>query len=162
MDMMHEFGAMAFASRLKRLGDRLKSEATRIYRANGIHFSDRWFLLALILSDRETVSVTGVANAFGISHSAVSQMVTSMERQGLLTAHADERDRRRTLLCLTEEGRTAVEALRPLWNAVGEITSELIESTGRDLLAGISEIERQLEQKDLFTRVSERMKTGDH
>jgi DNA-binding MarR family transcriptional regulator len=162
LDMMREFGAMAFASRLKRLGDRLKAEATRLYRAKGIEFSDSWFLLALILSDRETVSVTEVADAFGISHSAISQMAAAMERQGLLAAETDDRDKRRTLLYLTKEGRSAVERLRPIWTAVGECTNELIASTGKDLLVVISEIEKQLEQQSLFTRVSERMTKDDH
>ena len=43
MDMMSEFGALAFASRLRRLGDRLKAEATKLYRANGIEFNDSWY-----------------------------------------------------------------------------------------------------------------------
>jgi len=55
MDMMCEFGAMVFASRLRRLGDRLKAEATKLYRANGIEFNDSWFLVAFVLSNREGV-----------------------------------------------------------------------------------------------------------
>lgn len=157
MDMMREFGAMVFASRLRRLGDRLKSEATKLYRANGIEFSDSWFLVALVLSHREGISVTEVADAFGISHAAISQMVTAMERKGLLVGHVDERDRRRTLLYLTKEGRSAVEALRPIWEAVGECTEELIASTDKDLLLTISKFEEQLEQQSLFIRVAERM-----
>lgn len=158
MDMMREFGAMAFASRLRRLGDRLKAEATKLYRANGIEFNDSWFLLALVLSTREGISVSEVAEAFGISHAAISQMAAAMQRKGLLAGRQDDRDRRRTLLYLTEEGRSAVTALQPIWTAVGDCTKELIASTGKDLLLGITEIEEQLEQQDLFDRVTEHTK----
>ncbi len=158
MDMMREFGAMAFASRLRRLGDRLKAEATKLYHANGIEFNDSWYLLALVLSTREGISVTEVAEAFGISHAAISQMATAMQRKGLLIGNPDENDRRRTLLYLTREGRFAVEALRPIWDAVGECTVELIASSDKNLLLVISEIEDQLEQRSLFTRVTERLK----
>jgi len=161
MDMMREFGMLAFASRLKRLGDRLKAEATKLYRDSGNEFNDNWFLLALLLSHRETISVTEGAEAFGISHAAISQMAAAMERKGLLAARIDDRDRRRTLLSLTKEGRYAAESLRPIWTAVGECTRELVESTGTDLLAVISEIEDKLEQHNLFTRVTERMKTKE-
>ena len=157
VDLMREFGAMAFASRLRRLGDRLKSEATKLYRANGIEFNDSWYLVALVLSNREGVSVTEVAEGFGISHAAISQMATAMERKGLLVGRPDERDRRRTLLHLTKEGRSAIEALRPIWEAVGECTEELIASTSKDLLPAISKFEEQLEQQSLFTRVTEHM-----
>lgn len=161
MDMMREFGTMAFASRLRRLGDRLKAEATKLYRANGIEFNDSWFLIALLLSTREGISVSEAAEAFGISHSAISQMVTAMERKGLLVARPDDRDRRRTLLFLTKEGRSDIEALRPIWDAVGACTEELIASTGKDFLLAISEFEERLEQKPLFARVTERMKRDD-
>lgn len=160
-DRMRRFGAMAFASRLKRLGDRLKSEATKVYRAHGIEFNDSWFLLALVLADEENVSVTGIADAFGVSHAAVSQMAAAMERRGLVAARSDERDRRRSLLRLTPQGRDAVEALRPIWIAVGECTDELIASTGTDVLAAVSKIEEELERTNLFTRVTEHMKKND-
>jgi DNA-binding MarR family transcriptional regulator len=157
MDMMREFGVMVLASRLRRLGDRLKAESTKLYRANGIEFSDSWFLVAFVLSQRERIDVNEVAGSFGVSHAAVSQMVTAMERKGLLTKIADESDRRRTLLCLTDEGRSAVEALNPIWNAIGKCTKELLGSTGKDLLLAIEKLEDQLEQQSLFNRVTESM-----
>jgi DNA-binding MarR family transcriptional regulator len=159
MDTMREYGAMAFASRLKRLGDRLKSEATKLYRTSGVEFNDSWFLVALALSKRDEISVTEVAEGFGVSHSAISQIVTAMARKGLLTGRPDERDRRRTHLHLTEKGRSAIEAMRPIWNAVGDCTTELISSTDTNILQAITEIEEQLEQKNLFSRVTDRMKT---
>lgn len=157
MDMMREFGAMAFASRLRRLGDRLKSEATKLYRANGIEFNDSWFLVAFVLSKREGISVSEAAEAFGVSHAAISQMATAMERKGLIVGYPDESDRRRTLLHLTEKGRSATQSLRPIWDAVGECTAELIASTGKDFLLAISELEEKLEQQSLFNRVTNRL-----
>jgi DNA-binding MarR family transcriptional regulator len=157
MDTMREFGAMAFASRLRRLGDRLKAEATKLYRVYGIEFNDSWFLVALALSDRGEISVTEIAEAFGISHAAISQTVTAMERKGLLVRYPDERDSRRTLLELTQEGRSEVELLRPIWQVIGECTDEMIASTGIDLLSAITAIEDQLEYRSLYTRVTERI-----
>ncbi len=148
---------MVFASRLRRLGDRLKAEATRLYRANGVEFNDSWFLVAFVLSNRDGISVTEIADALGISHAAISQMATTMEHKGLLVARLDKRDRRRTLLHLTQKGRSAVDVLRPIWNVIGECTEELLASTGKDFLPAITEIEEQLERRSLFTRVTERI-----
>jgi DNA-binding MarR family transcriptional regulator len=144
MDMMREFSVMALANRLRRLSDRLKPEATRLYRANGIEFNDGWFLAALLLSNSESISVTQIAESFGISHAAVSQMVAAMKKNGLVTVHKDECDRRRTIVRLTDGGRASIEALKPYWKAIGECTEDLIASTGKDLLATIVEIEEQL------------------
>ncbi len=54
-------------------------------------------------------------------------------------------------------GSTA-EALRPIWNAIEECAEDLIAPTGKDLLPAISEIEDQLEQQNLYSRVTDRVK----
>ena len=128
------------------------------YNAHGIDFNDSWFLVAFILSSDEGLSVTDMAEKLGISRAAISQMYRAMERNGLLVVHMDDRDRRRKLLFLTEEGRAAVTALEPIWNAVGECTDNLVESTGQDVLKAISDIERGLEKRSLFERVNDHLK----
>jgi DNA-binding MarR family transcriptional regulator len=162
MDAMREFGAMAFASRLKRLGDRLKGEATRLYRANGVEFNDSWFLVAFVLSKRDGISVTEIADTLGISHAAISQMAAAMKRKRLLVTRPDNRDGRRTLLYLTKKGQSAVDSMQPIWNVIGECTEELLASTGKDPLRAICEIEERLEKQSLFTRVTEHMKKDSH
>ena len=157
MDILRDFGAMTFASRLKRLGDKLKAEATKLYNAHGIEFNDSWFLVAFLLSTNEGLSVTDMAEMLGISRAAISQMYRAMERNGLLVVHRDDRDRRRRLLYLTEKGRSAVTALEPIWNAVGECTDQLIESTGQDVMAAISEMEEAIEKHSLFKRVNDHL-----
>jgi DNA-binding MarR family transcriptional regulator len=159
VDMMREFGAMALAGRLRRLSDRLKSEASRIYRANGIEFNDGWFPVALVLSGRESISVTQIAEAFGTSHAAVSQMITAMKNNGLVSVQQDKRDKRRTIVQLTDKGRSTIEALRPLWNAIGQCTEELTTLSGNKFVKAISDIENRLEKQSLFSRVAEYMKS---
>ncbi|HER43931.1 MAG TPA: MarR family transcriptional regulator [Candidatus Eisenbacteria bacterium] len=158
MDLLRDFGTMTFASRLKRLGDRLKAEATRLYNARGVEFNDSWFLVAFLLSRNEGLSVTDMADMLGISRAAVSQMYKAMERNGLLVVHTDDRDKRRRLLYLTEEGRAAVTALEPIWNAVGKCTEDLVRETGQDVLKALSDIENELEERSLFERVSDHLK----
>ena len=158
MDLIRESGTMTFASRLKRLGDRLKAEATKIYHSYGVEFNDSWFLVAFALSKREGSSVNEIAEMLGISHAAVSQMYGAMERKGLLTIQEDPGDRRRKLLFLSETGRAAVERLEPIWDAVGESTGALLESTGLDILGAIASIEEALDEKSLYERVEENLK----
>jgi len=153
MDVIRKFGAFTFASRLKRLSDRLKAEATTLYHHQGIDFNDSWFLVGYLLSRQDNMIVTEMAKALGISNSAVSQMVCDMEKHNLLTIETDEHDKRRKLLSLSEDGREAIERLSPVWEAVGDCTEELIKSTGQDLLKAIADIEKELEHRSLFARV---------
>jgi DNA-binding MarR family transcriptional regulator len=148
---------MTLASRLKRLGDRLKSEATRVYQENGVDFNDSWFLVAVVLSRQESASVSDMAESLDVSHAAISQMARAMERSGLITSENDVNDRRRSLLRLTDKGRETVKALEPLWRLIGDVTDELVEGTGNDLLETIAGMEDQLRERSLFERVSDQM-----
>lgn len=157
-DLIRELGSMTFASRLKRLGDRLKAEATRSYHEHGIEFNDSWFLVALVLSQREPVSITEAADALGVSHPAIIQMSTAMARKGLVRVEADPQDLRRRLLLLTDKGRKTVEALQPIWKAVGDCTDDMIAAAGgAGLLDIIAAIETQMEQQGLVERVKARL-----
>lgn len=157
MDLIRECGTMTFASRLKRLGDRLKTEATKLYHSYGVEFNDSWFLVAFVLSKREGLSINDIAETLGVSHAAVSQMYGAMEKKGLITVKEDSKDRRRKLLFLTDDGHVAVEKLEPIWNAVGESTDELLASTGQEVLQAIASIEEALDRKNLYERVKENM-----
>lgn len=61
------------------------------------------------------LTVTEAARHLERSQSAMSEMIDRLERRNLVARMADERDRRRTLVWLTDEGRTALnEAHRVL------------------------------------------------
>ncbi len=157
MDVIRKLGAFTLASRLKRLSDRLKAEATTLYHHQGVDFNDSWFLVGFLLSRQDNMNVTEMAQTLGISNSAVSQIVCEMERHNLLTIETDEHDKRCRLLSLSEDGREVVDRLLPVWEAVGDCTEELIESTGQDLLKAIADMEKELENRSLFARVINRI-----
>jgi DNA-binding MarR family transcriptional regulator len=157
MDLLKDLGTFAFASRLKRLGDRLKSEATTLYHHRGVDFNDSWFLVGYMLSRQENLTVTEMAKALGISRPAISQIATDMARHRLISVRIDTADRRRKILSLTDSGREAVEMLEPVWRAVADCTDELIASSGQDVLKAINAIERGIKARSLFARVLDRL-----
>jgi DNA-binding MarR family transcriptional regulator len=162
MDLLQELGAFALASRLKRLADRLKSEATTLYHNQGVDFNDNWFLVGYLLSRNESMNVTEMAKKLAISRPAISQIASEMARRNLVTISVDARDRRRRLLSLTEKGKQAVSSLERVWEAVGVCTEEMIESTGQDILQAISAIEASLEDRCMFSRVINKVSDQGH
>jgi DNA-binding MarR family transcriptional regulator len=157
MALVRELHGKTFASRLKRLGDRLKTEATRVYHQNGIEFNDSWFLVAVALSRQDRIAVTEIAEELGISHAAVSQIAAAMKDKGLVGSEPDSSDGRKTLIHLTEHGKSTVETLEPIWEAIGDCAEELIESTGQDLLGALTLVEEQLKERSLCDRVSHKL-----
>lgn len=157
-DIIQKLGALAFASRLKRLGERLQQDVSRVYKEQSVEFEARWFPVAFMLMRRDSMSVTDLADSLGLTHPAVSQTAALMKSEGLIESVKDETDERRSLLSLTPKGKQTLESLQPIWDAIQQSTAELIESGGPDLLRALSEIERQLGVRDMYTRVTDRIK----
>jgi DNA-binding MarR family transcriptional regulator len=162
MDLLAELGSFAFASRLRRLHDRLKAEATMLYHHRGVDFNDSYFLVGYMLSRQDSMSVTEIANALSVSRPAISQMASDMAKQRLITVKVDPTDRRQRLLSLTDRGHEAVEMIEPLWKAVGDVTDELLGSTGHDCMKAMAELERKLDERSLFARVIGRVDGMGH
>jgi DNA-binding MarR family transcriptional regulator len=158
MDILRDLGAIALASRMKRLVERLKSEASKVYRDRGIDFNDSWFLAAWVLSTKNGITASEMAGMLSISRPAVSQMTAGMRKKGLIRYRRDPSDGRRRRIYLTGRGRETVKALEPLWRDVGGVTEEILETSGVDLLAGIAGLEDALEEKNLSGRIAERRK----
>jgi len=157
-DIIQQLGALAFASRLKRLSERLQQDVSRVYKDQSVAFEARWFPVAFILMRREQMSVTDIADVLGLTHPAVSQTAALMKNEGLIEAIKDEADERRSLLSLTNKGKQTLESLEPIWDAIEQSTAELIESGGAGWVAGLEEIERELGKRDMYTRVTERIR----
>ncbi|MBU8920516.1 MAG: MarR family transcriptional regulator [Bacteroidales bacterium] len=158
-DVLKELGAFAFASRMKRLSDRLKAEVSQVYLEQGITFNDSWFLVGVMLSKHKRMTVTDMAEALGISPPAISQVYGDMVKAGIVEVETGDIDRRQRILSLTPAGASVVEALNPIWNAFEICTKDLFEEAGCDALAALTAMEECLEKKSMIQRLRETLKT---
>ncbi|GAB4329399.1 MAG: hypothetical protein Kow0074_25860 [Candidatus Zixiibacteriota bacterium] len=157
-DIIQQLGSLGFASRLKRLGERLQSDVSRVYKDQNVDFEARWFPVAFALRERSPSSVTEIADQLHLTHAAVSQITSAMETNNLVSSERDTTDERRRLLSLTEHGRDTLKQLEPIWNAVSVCTQDLIQSSGRDFLDILSRIETALDERDMYARVTSMIK----
>jgi DNA-binding MarR family transcriptional regulator len=110
MDVLKELGAMALGSRLRRLLERLNKDVSLYYRTLGLGFQPHWFSTLYLLGRRSPMTVTGIAEALGYTHPAVTKLAGQMVRAGLV-ASSRGRDRRERRLALTGKGRGMIETL---------------------------------------------------
>ncbi len=156
-DTIKELGALAFASRLKRLSDRLARDISRIYEEHQVQFESRWFPVAFLLTQKSPLSVTEIADALKFTHPAVNQIAGQMERNALLESNRDSNDDRRRLLSLTKKGKQTVRQLQPVWEVIRTCTAELLGTLDNNFLASIQKIEDSLDEKEMYLRVTERL-----
>ncbi len=74
----------------------------RIDRAGGA-------LLYMLHAHGEPVRVTGLADLLGVDAPTVTRKIQQLEREGLVTRHADAEDHRATRIGLTVSGRRTLE-----------------------------------------------------
>ncbi len=157
-DLLSHLGPLAFATRLRRLGEWLQRDVTRVYEELGIPFQARWFAVLWRLKDGKSRSITELASDLKLSHPAINQTAESMFRHGLLESRKDRQDERRRLLRLTKSGRDLFALLNPVLTAVRQETELLLGAEAPKMLVDLNRIEKSLVKINMYARVRERLK----
>jgi len=157
VDTISELGELAFASRLKRLSERLMKDVSRVYKDLDVDFEARWFSILFALKKGAPQSVTALAQSLRLTHPAVNQLAGEMIENKLLLAAKSRQDERKRLLRLSAKGKRIAAVLAPVWNEIGAATKLLIESSGQDLLSGLDRVEKLLDKQDMYARVTARL-----
>ena len=158
MDTITKLAELAFASRLKRLSERLMKDVSLVYRNLDIGFEARWFSILYALDRQSPKTITSLAKSLRLTHTAVNQLAAEMMKKGLLISIKGKKDERQRLLQLSDKGRVVVEKLTPVWKEILLATKELIDNTGVDFLSVIAKLEKQLDEQDMYERVWLRLK----
>jgi MarR family transcriptional regulator, organic hydroperoxide resistance regulator len=154
---MDEVGAKAGAAlgaRLRRLSERIDTDAARAYAAHGVEFEQRWFGVLNQLVWKGPMSVGALAEALGITHVSVSQTRVSLEKAGLIRQEPDASDARRRLLSLSPSGKALAARLAPLWEAF-EQASVALDAEAGGLIAALDRLEAALGRRSLLDRITD-------
>ena len=157
-DILSELGELAFASRMKRLSERLMHDVSRLYQKLNIDFEARWFAALQALLRKSPMTVTELARCLHVTHTAVNQMAAEVIRQDFLTSSKGKDDERRRLLDLTPKARRIAEELAPVWLEIGTATRDLLDSAGGGFVSEMAAIEKELDRQDMYERVWTRLK----
>ncbi|KAA3616294.1 MAG: GNAT family N-acetyltransferase [Calditrichaeota bacterium] len=155
MNIYNDAGELLFGTRLKRLSERFLFNITKIYKTLDIPFEPAWFPMFFILYRYGPKSVTEIAELLDITHSAVSQQATILERKGLLHFIPSDSDRRKRLLNFTKDGLALLEQIQPVWQSIKRNMQRLLldNPNSVNILPALTEIEETSVNKDLFARV---------
>ncbi len=152
-DALQALGELGFASRLKRLSDRLMRDVSKVYAELDVNFEARWFAVLYTLAKDSPASITGLADSLGLTHAAINHTAGEMSDAGLIKSVRDRKDERRRLLSLSARGKALVGKLQPIWKEIRRATAELIDETGTDFIGGLEKIEARLDRLSMSERI---------
>ena len=162
MDLLTRLGPLAFASRLKRLAEKLQKDVSLIYERRQIEFKARWFPVMYALSGGKAMSITELAGELNLTHPAINQISNAMMRKGLLVSRKGHKDERQRFISLSAKGKALCRELTPLWQEIKNATDELIQSVDGDFLGSIEQMENSLNTESMYHRVISRLRKLDY
>ncbi|RCG15497.1 MarR family transcriptional regulator [Streptomyces reniochalinae] len=135
----------------------MDAEIEQVYLARGIKGVRPRFAYPLVrLAHTGPLTIRELAESLGRSHSAISQTVAAMRREGLVTSEPgpDARTRR---VDLTERGRSLVPFIEAEWRATHATVAELDAELPHPLTTVVEELRRALERRSMRQRVLEHL-----
>lgn len=154
-DFLDELGELALGSRLKRLSERMMTDAASIYQHFGIDVQPKWFTLLALLHRKDTVSVVSASEQLGLTQPAISQFCRQLLDKGLIDVKSDEEDARVKLMQLSRYGQKEVEKMLPMWRAVDTAAQELCSEFDNQFYQALLKFERALDTRSLKQRALE-------
>ena len=149
-----------FGSRLKRLGDTFIGDVNRIYKKHRIHFDASWFPVFYILSEKKEVSIKEISDELNVSHSAISQLVGSLQQKGLIRSLVSKTDARHRSITFTAKGEKLLQQIQPVWDALEKAMEKLTNESAqsRKILLALTALEKNIQHKTVFERVEKILK----
>lgn len=93
------------------------------------------------------IRVSEIAACMGVSVSAVTQIITGLEKEGHIRREMDPKDRRAVLVCLTEEGKTIMKpASKKLEENFLNLIAYLGEENSRTLVQQLLKVEHYFDE----------------
>jgi DNA-binding MarR family transcriptional regulator len=142
---------------LFRLLDAMDADIARLYAERGIAGVRPRFVAPLIrLGRRGGMTIRQLADSLEVTHSAMSQTVAALQREGLVTTAAGADARTREVV-LTERARELLPFLEAEWRATEAAVAELDAEIPYALSQVVEDLKAVLARRSFHDRIADRI-----
>ena len=139
---------------LKLLLDAMDDDIARLYAQRGVAGVRPRFSMTLIrLHHLGPLTIRQLAGEVEVTHSAMSQTITAMRREGLVQSSPGADARTRTIT-LTDKGRAQVPFLEAEWRATEAAVAELETEVPYPLTRVVADLAAALERRSFLDRIT--------
>lgn len=155
MNFYHELGPLVLGTRLKRLSDHFLSEVNKVYLDNNIPFEASWFGVFYLLDKHSELSIYEIAETLTISHSAVSQMIKTLQQKELVIINSSSIDGRKKVIAFSTQGIELLNKIKPIWKALDKTLNTLLNNN--PLINDLLKLENELNNSPLSTLINQQI-----
>jgi DNA-binding MarR family transcriptional regulator len=139
---------------LRTLLDQLDGAVEEAYTRSGLDYRPRFTPIVRALIQFGPASISDLAGHIGLTHSAVSQTVVQMKKQGLVRLRSGK-DARERIAILTAKAKALVPVLKRHWAATEAAALELDQDLARPLTDVVLEALAALDRKPFLKRIEQ-------
>ncbi len=154
-DVIKELGYLTLGSRLKRLGERMQADVSRLVKHEGQNVHAGLMPTLGVLAKRGPMTVGDLATALGIAQPGTTRMLAELKRQKLVSSGKTKNDQRQRMISLTKSGLSVIAATQDdLWPRVERAVAELCRGLDGPLIKQLAAIEYALDERPLDQRAA--------
>jgi len=153
-DVVRSLGYLALGTRLKRIGERLQSQAQDVLAEEGVAYSVSLFPLMAALDRLGPLSVGELAEALGTSQPGVTRMIAKLKSDGLVACGPAAGDARMRPIMLSASGKALVQRSKlRAWKRIERAVERACAGLSGPLLTQLADLEEELAATPLRQRV---------
>jgi DNA-binding MarR family transcriptional regulator len=161
-DIVARLGHLTLGSRLKRIGEHLQADVTRLAERLDLAVPAAQFPLLAALAENGPTSIGALARVVGVRQPAITRAVVQLTAAGLVRVTPDPDDQRVRTASLTDAGRALVDrAARVLWPAIDDAVRALCADLEGPLLDQLTALEQGLARIPLDERAAALIPSGE-
>ncbi len=143
---------------LRLLLSAMDDDIARLYEERGVAGVRPRFVMPLIrLGRRGPMTIRELADALAVTHSAMSQTVSALRREGLVRSVPGD-DARTREVALTERARAVLPFLEAEWRATEQTIAELETEIPYPLSQVVQDLEAALARRSFHDRIAQRLR----
>ncbi|WP_417670008.1 MarR family winged helix-turn-helix transcriptional regulator [Roseibium sp.] len=160
-DIVRTLGYTTLGTRLKRTGEKLQADTQELTKTlTDIDLPVAHNPALAALDANGPMSIGDLSLALGLSQPGVTRMIGKMKAAGLVEITSNEKDKRISLVTLSEHGQRLTDQLKAvLWPAVEQAVADACSSLSGSLLDQLGQLEHNLANRPLTRRIRVRVKT---
>lgn len=154
-DFVRDNGYATLGSRLKRVGERLQAEVSRLAKSEGHEVPAAHLTILGALDQHAPVTVGALANMLGIAQPGVTRSLAILEQQGLITSSKQSGDQRQRMIELSRKGNAFIAQIKTdIRQRVTNAVAEICEPLSGSILDQLTAIEDALDRQPLDQRAA--------
>ncbi len=152
-EQVDSLGSSFLGLQLHQLLSIINSQGDVLLQQQNIDIPSRTASTIMLIKNNDSMSVTELGAALDMSHQLVGHRIKLLKSKEIITEIKDRKDKRKSVLVLTESGKMVAQYLENIIRQVEKAYEDLFEELGVNVFEIIKKAKKALSNKTILQRL---------